>query len=1556
MEFDYTGLVNQNEFYPDHYWHAHLPEKIKEFEKDWKQKSDVNQPRPWIELKSHAAAYLTARMNFSSARPEERQEIHRALVRKLLWALGYYTRPEEKPIDRESSLPLFARVDSSGRPHLWMIEAVDTANTENDLLSLTPHGTEGFRRLIYKAFSIDQPPRWILLTGLRSWVLLERDKWSAERMLHFNWNELFEQLPAINTWKLITMLLSKPSLCPDWGDAYQEELQEQARQHAIGVSGSLKYALRESIELLGNEYLHYTRTVKGKSTHPSDLAERLTLECLHYMYRLLFLFNVEARHQELGYLPMNATAYRDGYSLEKLRDLEMIPLGENGSADGSFFHQSMMMLFDLVFNGYDDETGVQQEFGYDADTRTFKIAPLQCDLFDPEKTPLLNAITIRDHCWQRIIRMMSLGHEDFRKKSRRRSQRRGRGRISYRHLSVNHLGSVYEALLSYRGFIAKEDLYEVKRAGESPDVLDPAYLVDREALDTHYDLEERVMHKDGTLRMHPKGSFIYRLTGRAREESASYYTPESLTQCVTAFALKDVLKNKSADEILEITLCEPAMGSAAFLNEAVSQLAEVYLTRKTRELDEVLDPDRWAQELQRVKMYLADNNVYGVDLNPIAVELGGISIWLNTLVPGGFVPWFGNQLKCGNSLVGAWRRIYTRVQLAKGRWWDAIPEDVALSGERPPASVYHFLVGDAGMAQYKDKVVRQQAKEALNQIADWRKRFITKPTDGELNQLVYFSSVINQLWKEHIRDLIRLEHETTDAFAIYPESSDQDVIRSSTRGKEQKYRQILEPEHGNASAYQRLKLVMDYWCALWYWPIDWAHLLPTRTAYLGDLAQLLACKGDVQSYDLFGNRDPARDALGFVDLNALIHARPRLQVVQDLAQRYRFHHWQLEYADQFTEKGGFDVVLGTPPWRKPNFVEKHVIGDTEPRFVTKKFSASQTAELRSAWLDQARRRTHYIESYEAVGAQLAFLKAKQNYPLLKGLQTNLYKAFICASWAISTNTVGLLHPQSVYDEARGQALREALYPKLRYRLQFNNELKLFDEIVHNKNFSINIYGQSRKTIAFISMANLYHPITATKSMLHDGYGPVPGIKTLDNQWELTAHRDRMINTSEADLQTYALLYDKPDTPPGQARLPLIHARELAPLLRKLAQAPQRIRDLGKGYKVTTMWHETGAQKDCTIRRETRFTTDVCEWILSGPHIFVGTPFFQTPNAGCKSSLDYTRLDLTTLPEDYRPRTNYVPVCSEAEYARRTPQTPWGTLVTEEFRVGLRGTLNLGGERTLIPALVPPGVGHINPVITVATQRQERLLSLLYTLLSIVTDIVVKISGTGYASENFFESLPLTPASPGAIARILGLSCLSIDYSTIWNTSTPDTSPAHWSKTDPRLNPDWFDGCHEPWFWHSPLRTDYARRQALLEIDVLHAQALGVTLNELLALYRIQFPVLRSYENDTWYDTKGHIVFSKKSGQSPVPRTRTNKKNTFGLRTPRRTQTNLALGWNDIKDLQEGIVTYTYMDDTLPGGPRESTIEFHAPFDKCDRENDYREAWAFFERAKANGEL
>ncbi len=1500
-------------------------------------------------------------------------------VSRILEILGYERNPHQIELGTNVSLPLLGAFTSFNKPYLWIVEAVDFYNSGNELLSL-PVSTDGvlpLHKVVDKIFfgdsdQIDGPPRWILLTGIDTWILVERDKWGDQRMLRFNWDELYRQFPTIDTWKLLTMLLHQSSLCPEGRVPFHEELQEDAVKHASGVSGSLKYALRESIELLGNEYVQSQRAKGYTWAAIHRKVEPLTLECLYYMYRLLFLFNVEAR-PELGYLPMDAVAYRNGYSLEKLREIEMVSLDENGSAEGTFFHESIKKLFELVYKGH-DETLSQTDI-FESGRKTFEISPLKCDLFDPQKTSLLNTVNIPNRTWQKIIQMMSLEHEEFQKK-RKKKKSGGRGRISYQHLTVNHLGAVYEALLSYNGFITKEDLYEVKVAGETPDILDPAYFVNEEALKEHYDMDERVLEKNGTLRKYPKGTFIYRLTGRAREESASYYTPESLTQLITEFTLKEVLRGKSADDILELTVCEPAMGSAAFLNEAITQLAEAYMSEKTKELGEILDPERRKKELQRVKMYLADNNVYGVDLNPTAVKLGEISIWLNTLVPDGFVPWFGNQLKCGNSLVGAWRRVYTKRQIANKKWWETAPDDVPLSDNRTEGTIYHFLLGDAGMANYNNKVIKGLAGDKIAQINDWRKSFIEPHDEGEIEHLIHISSIIDTLWNEHVRDLLRLEELTTDSFDIYPnydETRNKGVNSAShtnTRAKEEWFDRILNPEDDNTSAYQRLKLVMDYWCALWYWPIDQANLLPHREEFLSDLTAILSGKKDAVDLNMYAEQ-LERDTLGYIDLDSLIQNRERLQIVKKLSEKYYFHHWQLEYADIFKMKGGFDIVLGNPPWKKPDWVEKHVIGDTEPRFVTQKLSAPKTVNLRSEWLNKTNHATYYMHCYETISGQQSFLKSSQNYPLIKGGKTNLYKSFICLSWYIirnrksdkNTGATGLLHPDSVYDEVHGQSLRAGLYPRLRWRLQFENVFRLFEEVAPVVKFSINIYGQPQKNIMFNSMVNLYSPTTAKKSLEHDGMGLVPGIKTSNDQWECRGHKDRVIPNTESDLLMYSNLYDSSGTPPNMARLPLIHSINLRRILHKLANLPMRIRNLQ--YHSTFMWNETGSQKDEIIRRETQFSRDANGWILQGPHIFVGNPLFQTPNDKCKSKGDYTKLDLTVLPETYHPRTNYVPACQSIRYTQLIHYTPWKTSITDHMRIAVRKMLNNGGERTLISSLIPKHVSHILTIQTIAFRDNEDLLNIFPNLLSIVTDMLIKIGGKSDFLSSSLAALPFVYLPKLAISLALGLACVTSDFRNLWNQRythlhmdyLTEQSSSKWSKNDSRLNSDWFELHHQPWSWNSPLRTDFERRHALIEIDVLHAQSVGLTLDELITLYRIQFPVLQSYERDTWYDTKGRTVFSKKNGESPVPRNKSSKKSTFCIKNhPTRSVTNIPLGWNDIKDLKEGIVTYTFMDDTMPGGPRERTIEFHAPFDRCDREEDYRQAWAFFEEAKANGTL
>jgi hypothetical protein len=216
--------------------------------------------------------------------------------------------------------------------------------------------------------------------------------------------------------------------------------------------------------------------------------------------------------------------------------------------------------------------------------------------------------------------------------------------------------------------------------------------------------------------------------------------------------------------------------------------------------------------------------------------------------------------------------------------------------------------------------------------------------------------------------------------------------------------------------------------------------------------------------------------------------------------------------------------------------------------------------------------------------------------------------------------------------------------------------------------------------------------------------------------------------------------------------------------------------------------------------------------------------------------------------------------------------------------------------------------------------------------SILADFYVKTTGRSNLHATW-ERFPLLEATPPQILRTLMLNALTRHYAGLWEEAfDPRFVHDRWAKDDPRLDNGAFAGLTPTWQHRCALRTDYQRRQALVEIDVLAAMALGLTPAELTAIYRIQFPVLRRYEEDTWYDRKGRIVFTARKGLRGVGVPRTE--------------------WREIRTQTSGTVERTVLDDTLPGGPRERTITYEAPFDRCDREQDYNAVWAEFSRRRA----
>lgn len=1659
----FIGLTNDNEFFSAHYLAEVFQGDFADTIKDWDAREEqakeagTEYTTPHRALRNLNQTYFALRHKLKTERSAaERIRLQRDFFKDLLGTLGIPYQPQNRTIAPNTELPVLSTLGDQ----LWVLGALDANNEGEDPLSLQLHSNQFFgpgphhdklkntswysilNEAVFRqvAGHNDNPPRWVLLISDRQGILIDRYKWSQNRMLRFDWEEILGRRDD-KTLKATAVLLHRESLAPEEGQCRLDSLDENSHKHAFAVSDDLKYALRQAIELLGNEaaeqLIEQARDRKEGIYSGSNAldADQLSKECLRTMYRILFLFYIEAR-PELGYLPADDETWRMGYSLDSLRDLESVRLTTEDSRKGHYFHHSLQRMFTLIYQGH--QISRQQDDLHESTANAFTLQGLDSHLFDPAKTPLLNRVTFSNETLQQVIQSMSL--------TRPTKGKKRRGRVSYTQLGINQLGAVYEALLSYRGFFATEDLYEVAPKGQNinPDELDTGYFVTVSQLD-EFDDKERVYDKvDGklSLRVHPKGKFIYRMAGRDREKSASYYTPEVLTKSLVKYTLKERLTDEvTADDILDLTVCEPAMGSAAFLNEAVNQLAEAYLTRKQQELGERIPHEDYQRELQRVKMHIADHNVYGVDLNPIAVELAEVSLWLNALSGGHNVPWFGYQLFTGNSLIGARREVYPKIALKKqakeGYWYNNAPRRLTPEtllnptgeGGRGENEIYHFLLPDPGMAGYNDKVAKQLRPNAFKKIKDWKKDFCAPLDEQEIKTLQSLSDAVDRLWREHTQMLEQHRRRTEDTYPLWGQEQVEEH-HTTTREKDNlRAHGIFNTNARIASPYRRLKLAMDYWCALWFWPLDKVDELPDRQKWLFDLNTILNSAGTFefapeqesllgsasnpetatpenekpaeQAEDLFAK--PVDDLFAADEPQQTLRAETQaarevsnqrgelnleklfknpffntLAIANELGEQYRFFHWELAFADIFANRGGFDITLGNPPWRKVEWEEGGILGDHNPAFVLRNLSAKQLTDQREAAFERSPQleQAWFAELAEAEGSQ-AFLNATQNYPQLAGQKANLYKCFLPRAWAnVNEQGVsGFLHPEGIYDDPKGGGFRREVYHRLRAHHQYQNEKKLFPIGNRNK-FSVNIYGPYREEVIFDNIANLFVPSTVDGSYVDPVNRLVGGIKNENDEWNLEGHPDRIIEVGQHELALFAQLYDEAGTDALEARLPALHARQLMAVLDKFAAQPRRLGDLKGQYYSTQHWNEVNAQQDGTMKRETRFPENPEQWILSGPHFFVGNPMFQTPKRVCETHRAYDNLDLQTLPDDYLPRTNYIPACDPATYRDRTPRVPWveegehrARLVTEYYRLTSRTMIGSSSERTLQSAIIQKDVAHIDLGFSVLPKDREVLLNLAASYVSVVFDFFVKSTGKGHFRNDIASLLPLLNFGnnwSSAKSRILALNCLTTGYRELWNSHWQDNfRQQHWATREPiaALPQDFFANLTPEWQRNNALRTDYARRQALVEIDVLVAQALGLTLEELLTIYRVQFPVMRQYEADTFYDQTGRIVFTPSKGLVGVglPRKANKKELTEGtfycIDTPERKgspqEPGIALGWEDIQHLQEGSVYKTYMDDTLPGGPVERTVEYKAPFFRPDREEDYRVAWAIF-NARSEG--
>lgn len=1447
----------------------------------------------------------------------------------------------------------------------------------------------------------EERPRYVLLLAGNVVFLLEQEKWFRGSYLRFDLEELFSEAAATsatrNYYSVLYFLLGRETLAPNSERLLLDQLDEDSHRNAYAVTVDLKQGVIQAVEALANEAIWYRQHTPDPDTFDtadSDLAAKLKDDCLTVVYRLLFLFYAEAR-PDLNLLPTNDTTYLRGYSLEMLRDLEQVPLVSEATRHGYFFDESLKRLFSLLHTGWHeaDASNASTSKPRLADKHrlqaSFAVRRLDSPLFDNSRLTALQGVRFRNEVWQSIVQQLSLTKQQA---------NRSRGRISYANLGVNQLGSVYESLLAFRGFFAQEDLLEVHPAGKPKEA---SYLVARSRRD---DFRDNEIKRDEHSReiIISKGRFVYRLSGRDRQRSASYYTPEVLTRCTVRYTLQPLLerldlpegdKNRlTARDLLDLRLLEPAMGAAAFHNELVNQLAEAYLSHRQQETGKRVPPDRYQEELQKVKAYLATHNVYGVDLNPTAVELGKLSLWLNAMHPQMETPFFGHRLAVGNAVVGAWLQVYApsdvRFELpAGGRasakplpkpWWEKAPRPVSFTKKGPKREtheIYHFLLPDPQMVAAADaKEIKAAYPNEVKHVREWRKAWKEPLRAAELDQVQHLCRRVDELLVEHYRFELTLRRRTEGRDTVWEAATRRETQLELLPYAEKE--RLATTRHRHGAPYFKLKVLLDYWCALWFWDVRRAADLPTRQQWWADLAELLGTSpaparlprslAPSPQLPMFGGAGVQLPLLVETEPESLVagppplpddapehyEARrpglfeqaPRLPLVQALAERHRFFHPQLEFLEVFWEHGGFDVIVGNPPWLKVQFEAQDLVGESFPEVFIRKTSAPQVRAKLDGYLRSEDHRAAFEQEVADAEATATFLNAYANYPLLAGQQTNLYKCVLENGFRLlgPQGFMGLLHPESVYDDPNGQPLRREMYQRLRYHFQFQNAFNLFAEVAHREKFGTHVYAGTRHAINFDSINNLFHPDTVPGCFVENEHaGPCGGIKLKDEAsgeyvWNTRPHPKRRVQITREVLQIIDDTFEGSGEP-QTAKLVGIHSVDIISVLQKLAGFSGKVGDAE--IKVSQNWHETYAVEDGNIVRNTTYpNVDAYEMVYSGPHFFVSNPIYKTPRKVCVEKGDYDIIDLQLANADTIARTNYVPPLVEAGYADTQPGFQIGIDDNGKprydswfgyYKLGFRKMLSQAGERTLTGAILPPKTAHINLVNSVTFRDQSKLIEAASLCSSLVMDFFVKSSGRSDLYDNTIRAFPLGIAArykPALFIRTLLLNCVNHYYADLWTTQWQESYQQDaWSQ--PEL-PGLYDlAMLEPqWTGATPLRTWQARRLALVEIDVLAAQALGLTLDELILIYEVQFPVLQQNEDDTWYDQRGNIVFTCSKGLIGI-----------GLDRP---------SWERVRHrtAQGEPVTHTLTSELYAG----TVVHYYPPFVKCDRVEDYRVAWAHFE--------
>ena len=438
---------------------------------------------------------------------------------------------------------------------------------------------------------------WGILTNGGQWRLYHRQtSYRLDSFYEVDLAALLTENGDLNAFRYFYCLFRCDAFIPEAsGTSFLDLVLTESQQYTVAVSDDLKNRVYDALRLLIGGFLDFPRNDFDRASPP---LEEIQTNCLILLYRVLFILYAESR----DLLPLDNRDYAMQYSLDHLatNSHETLDSGTAFAPGASLYWTRLQQLFTLINDGWEDH-----------------IPQYNGGLFNPGQHQFLERYGIDDEALAKVIERLT--------------RTEAGERIAYRDLDVRHLGDIYEGLLEYQPKIASEDLVIVSKKGNET-------VAPKKSSPKH-----EIAYSEGE---------VYLLTDNGeRKATGSYYTPDYIVRYIVENTLAPLCENKTVDEILSLKILDPATGSGHFLVGVVDYLAEELITHP--DAPHMTETASDETELAYWRRRVVESCVYGVDLNPMAVELAKLSLWLHTVAKGEPLSFLDHHIRCGNSLIGA---------------------------------------------------------------------------------------------------------------------------------------------------------------------------------------------------------------------------------------------------------------------------------------------------------------------------------------------------------------------------------------------------------------------------------------------------------------------------------------------------------------------------------------------------------------------------------------------------------------------------------------------------------------------------------------------------------------------------------------------------------------------------------------------------------------------------------------------------------------------------------------------------------------------------------------